>query len=421
MSDDKYHWRVGNPPPALDRHSETKHRIVEDYVRRYILTLMSQATIPALQLTLVDGFCGGGSYLKESGELADGSPILMMQAVREARTILNVDRRIPREINVDYTFIDVLQDTTNYLRYWRTAKLEEGAIDHLDVNRSEIITSTFDQELPALIEKIKARRMGERSIFLLDQYNYNDIPLPSLKKILRSLAGAEVIFTFNVGSLITFLSDRASNRKPVKRLGLDSHIPWEQLPAIKADKQRWRQILQRYIAHGVRQETGAKFMTLFFVKPWGANSWDYWLIHLSNRYRAHEVMKTLHWEHATEFSHELEPGVFVLGYDANMDKDYTGQALFDFGQGSRVACIDGLREYFGKQLYLIDKPMVVSELFQSCISNSTAAEQHLMSATRQLHQSKSIIVTTKDGDVRYPSKNYRSSDIIVPNKQIMLL
>lgn len=421
MSDDKYYWRIGYPPPALDRHSETKHRIVEDYVRRYILTLMSQATIPALQLSLVDGFCGGGNYLKDSGDLADGSPILMMKAVREARAILNTDRRVPRAVNVDYAFIDVVPDTTSYLEYWRNAKFEEGAIDRCDFERSEVITSSFELELNALIHKIKTRRMGERAIFLLDQYNYNDIPLPSLNGILQSLAGAEVIFTFNVGSLITFLSNRASNRKPLMRLGLDSYIPWESLRAIKSDKQHWRQIIQRYIAHGIRQETGAKFMTLFFVKPWGSNSWDYWLIHLSNRYRAHEVMKTLHWEHATEFGHELEPGVFVLGYDTNKDKNYTGQTPFDFGDGSRTTCIDGVREYFGEQLFEIGKPMTVSEVFQGCISNSTAAEQHLMVATKQLHQSKSIIVTTRDGAVRRPSKLYHADDILIPSKQIMLV
>ena len=72
-------------------------------------------------------------------------------------------------------------------------------------------------------------------------------------------------------------------------------------------------------------------MTLFFVKPHGTNSWGYWLIHLSNHYRAHEVMKSLHWEHATDFGHELEPGVFEFGYNANKDNEYTGQETFEFG------------------------------------------------------------------------------------------
>lgn len=422
MSDDKYFWRIGSPPPLLDKHSETKHRIVEEYVRRYIQTVMAPAHIPALQLTLVDGFSGGGNYITENGGLADGSPLLMMRAVREARAMLNLNRRVPRQINVDYSFIDKLPDTTDYLRYWLNGKLDEGSLDLDDHQRAEITTGDYLNELPALIQKIKARKMGEHALFVLDQYSYDDIPLSSIANVLNSLAGSEVILTFNLGSLVTFLADRAENRKPFVRLGLDSYIPWEKIKLLKAtEKQRWRQIIQRHIAHGIRTETGAKYMTLFFVKPWGTNSWDYWLIHLSNRYRAHEVMKTLHWEHATEFGHELEPGVFVLGYDANKDADYTGQAPFDFGETSRQACIDGVREYFGETIYEIDKPVNVSEIFQGCVSQSTAAESHLMTSMQQLHASKNIIVTSKDGRVRRPSKHYRGDDVITPSKQIILI
>ena len=422
MAKDKYCWQIGSPPPFLDKHSETKHRIVEEYVRRYIQTVMAPAQIPALQLSLVDGFCGGGNYRTEDGGLADGSPLLLMRAVREARAMLNINRRIPRQINVDYSFIDNLKDTTDYLRYWVDGKLDEGCLDLDDHQRVEITTGDYLQELPALIQKIKSRKMGEHALFVLDQYNYDDIPLPSIANVLSSLAGSEVILTFNLGSLVTFLADRAENRKPLVRLGLDSYIPWEKIKLLKAaEKQRWRQIIQRHIAHGIRTETGAKFMTLFFVKPWGTNSWDYWLIHLSNRYRAHEVMKTLHWEHATEFGHELEPGVFVLGYDTNKDTEYTGQSNFDFGETSRKACIDGVREYFGETIYEIDRPINVSEVFQGCVSQSTAAESHLMTSMQQLHASKNIIVTSKDGKVRRPSKYYRGDDVITPSKQIILI
>lgn len=418
----KYYWRIGHPPPVLDRHSATKHKIVEEYVRRYILTLMAQATIPTLQLTLVDGFSGGGSYLTEEGGVTDGSPLLMMRAVREARAFLNIDRNIPRHVNVDYTFIDVLPDTTAYLKHWLAARREEGAITQEDFLRAKVTTGSFLNELPRVTQEIKARKMGERAIFVLDQYNYDELPLPSIAALLKSMSGAEVILTFNVGSLITFLADRVENRKPVAHIGLDGHIPWEQIAHIKAtQKQTWRRILQRHIAHGIKEESGARFMTLFFVKPWGANTWEYWLIHLSNRYRAHEVMKTLHWEHATEFGHELEPGIFMLGYDANKDADYSGQPPFDFGANSRIACIDGVRDHFGRQIYDGEEPISISDLFQGCVSKSTAAEAQLMEATRQLHASKNIVVVSKDGRVRRPSKHYRADDVIHPSKQIMLV
>lgn len=376
MSDDKYLWQIGSPPPVIDRHSQTKHTIIEEYVRRYVLTLMAPAHIPELRLSIIDGFSGGGCYQTEEGGLVDGSPLLMMRAVREARALLNQDRRIPRNINVEYSFVDKLPDTTKHLQHWLDAKYAENGIDQVDYQQTEVVTNTFLQSLPSLIQKVQRRKMGEHSLFLLDQYSYKDIPLPEIATLLRTLKGAEVIMTFNVDNLTTYLADRAANRKPLETIGLDKYIPWSDITLLKTtQKQAWRKTLQRHLAHGIKCEAGAQYMTLFFVKPHGLNSWGYWLIHLSNQYRAHEVMKTLHWEHATEFGHELEPGIFVLGYNANKDSDYTSQATFEFaGTGAKDACVNGVREHFGKTIFDLDKPTRLADLFQSCVTNSTAAE-----------------------------------------------
>lgn len=423
MSDDKYLWQIGRPPPVIDRHSQIKHTIVEEYVRRYVLTLMAPAHIPELRLSIIDGFSGGGCYQTEAGGLVDGSPLLMMRAVREARMLLNQDRRIPRNINVEYSFVDKLPDTTKYLQHWLDAKYAENSIDLVDYQQTEVITNTFLQTLPSLIQRVQRRKMGERALFLLDQYSYKDIPLPEIATILRTLNGAEVVMTFNVDNLTTYLSDRAANRKPLENIGLDGYIHWPGLKLLKAtQKQEWRQTLQRQIAHGIKCETGAKYMTLFFVKPHGLNSWGYWLIHLSNQYRAHAVMKTLHWEHATEFGHELEPGIFVLGYNANKDADYTSQGTFEFaGAGAKDACVNGVREHFGKTIFDLDRPTRLADLFQSCVTNSTAAENHLMEATRQLHAAKNIVISSKDGKVRRTNKIYSLSDVVEPTKQIFLI
>lgn len=423
MSDDKYLWQIGSPPPFLDRHSHTKHLIIEEYVRQYVLTLMAPANIPELRLSIIDGFCGGGCYRTEDGPIADGSPILTMRSVREARALLNLDRRVPRHINVEYSFVDILPDTTAHLRHWLGAKRLENAIDQVDYEQTEILTKDFLGSLPYLIQKVQRRKMGEHALFLLDQYSYKDVPLPEIATILRTLKGAEVVMTFNVDNLTTYLSDRAANRKPLEKIGLDAYIPWDRLKELKAtQKQEWRHTLQRHLAHGIKCETGAKYMTLFFVKPYGLNSWGYWLIHMSNQYRAHAVMKSLHWEHATEFGHELEPGIFILGYNANKDINYTQQDTFEFaGSGSKKACINGVREHFGRTIFDLNQPTRLADLFQSCVTNSTAAENHLMEAARQLHASKSVVIVSKDGTVRRTNKSYSLSDVIEPTKQIFLI
>ncbi|MCS6767108.1 MAG: hypothetical protein MO847_12335, partial [Candidatus Protistobacter heckmanni] len=88
---------------------------------------------------------------------------------------------------------------------------------------------------------------------------------------------------------------------------------------------RWREMIQRQLAYGIWKATGARFMTLFFVTPKGDKPWSYWLVHLSNVYKANDVMKGVHWEHGNSFGHSLEAGYYQLGYQANMDEKVTGQ------------------------------------------------------------------------------------------------
>ncbi|MCL2160538.1 MAG: three-Cys-motif partner protein TcmP [Betaproteobacteria bacterium] len=418
----KYFWEIGSDPPVLEQHSAVKHRIIESYVRNYVQTVMAQATIPRLQLTLVDGFSGGGCYLAEDGSgFVDGSPLLMMRAVREVRAFLNLSRNKPREICVNYELIDIEPKTVEYLNYWFNARNNEGVLDQEDVKRTNVKCADFLKELPRIKAAIKARKMGERAIFLLDQYSYDDLPMKEIAEILTSIKKSEIILTFNVGSLMTFISDQAVNRKPMAKIGLESYIPWEQIGALKAsDSQKWRQVLQRHVAHGIKSEVGAKYATLFFVKPLGSNTWDYWLIHLCNHYKAHEVMKDLHWEHATEFGHELEPGVFMQGYDANRDQEYTQQTPFDFGSDSKERCVEGIREYFGQQIYALNKPIPLRELIESCVSRSPGSIQHFLNAARILHVSQDIVICDACGNVRRPSKHYSLDDIVEHSRRIRL-
>jgi len=285
----------------------------------------------------------------------------------------------------------------------------EGAIAQQDFERSKVLNGGFLDELPRIVERIKARRGGGRAIFLLDQYSYNAVPMDKLRWLMTELPNAEVIMTFNVDSLLTYISDREANRKAVRSIGIEQYIPWKQLGQIKAES--GRVALQRYVAHGIKTETGAPYMTLFFVRPDSANPWSYWLVHLSQQYKAHDVMKSLHWAHSSEFGHELEPGLFILGYDPKRDEQYTGQSiLFDAGGAER--CIETLKEDLGRILSGRQQPLTVRQLLTDHISNTIADETRLQMVIRGLHTSGSIVVSNKDDRVRRPSKHYKPSDII---------
>jgi three-Cys-motif partner protein len=76
------------------------------------------------------------------------------------------------------------------------------------------------------------------------------------------------------------------------------------LKQLKAHQPRsWQYLIQRYLSEGIKQESGAQYMTVFFIRPAGSNPMAYWFIHLANNYRANDVMKKIHWKYGNNFSH----------------------------------------------------------------------------------------------------------------------
>ncbi|EKA32133.1 three-Cys-motif partner protein TcmP, partial [Pseudomonas aeruginosa] len=125
--------------------------------------------------------------------------------------------------------------------------------------------------------------------------------------------------------LVAYLSDRQANRKAISNIDLERHIPWDMLKHLKAHNPRdWQYLIQRCLSDGIKEETGAPFMTIFFIRPVGANPMAYWFIHLAKSYRANDVMKKIHWKYGNNFSHMLSPSCF-FGYDANRDIKVTDQ------------------------------------------------------------------------------------------------
>ena len=382
---------------------------------------MSQPNIPKVTLSLVDGFAGGGEYLGQDGSgSVDGTPLLMLRAVHVARAAINKGRTITqREIDAEFFFVEKKQESARYLKEHLTRRRAEGVIADRDYQKVQIANAGFLDELPRIVARIKARRNGCRSIFLLDQYSYNAVPMQKLRRLMSELPGAEVILTFNVDSLLTFLSDSENNRKAVRTIDLEQYIPWEQLKYLKTQRD-WRTTLQRHIAHGIKTETGAPFVTLFFVRPQESNSWSYWLVHLSQRYKAHDVMKSLHWEHSSEFGHELEPGLFMLGYNPRKDEDYSGQSSLLFDQSGEQRCVAALTEQFGRLLAERRQPVSVAQLFNENISNTMADESRLQMVLRGMHAAGSIVVSSKNDRLRRPSKLYVPTDVIEHSRQIIL-
>lgn len=423
--DEKYIWDISKGLfPIIDPHSKIKHQIFEDYLKEYVSVLMKNPNIRELYLSIVDGFCGGGQYwdIKEGADIHLGSPLISINAIKEAEVELNKGRHIQRKIITQNFFIDINQQ---YIDCLKAVLHTQGQINRLDKDIF-LICSEFTKVLPTIIHKIQQQGKGNRALFLLDQYAYKDVPFDAIKKIFRSVKNAEVLLTFNVDSLIDYLSDTTTNRKAVSNIGLERHIPWQEIKKLKIEnKYEWQYIIQQKLSEGILIECEAEFMTIFFVKPKGSNSRAYWFIHMANSYRANDVMKEIHWRYGNNFSHMLTPALFI-GYDANKDirvtmhEDLLSATEHNFDNVTNQKIIDTLSEKLPRIIY--EKNAIPFANLMYNITNFTmATEEKIKEALDYAIETKDIQVFSKDKKTkRRKGSSIHIGDIIeTPPQKIM--
>jgi three-Cys-motif partner protein len=418
---DKYAWHVGSPPPKIDPHSLVKHQLVRDYLARYIQVLMSNYRIEKLTLSIVDGFAGGGEYLSEDGtQIHDGSPLIAINTVEQAQTDLNIGREKPRKVDAKFYLIEKLTSNFDYLSALLGARLARGRVGKDVV----LLKQAFQDAVGPVIADIATRAGGERAIFLLDQYAYDQVPGTLLRTIFSLVKGAEVILTFNVDSLISFLSDKEQCRAKLQAIGLERYVDWRMLEGLKASSPAaWRSAIQRTLAKGLVEESGAKHHTIFYITPAGSTSWTYWLVHLSNSFKARDVMMELHWQQANHFSHYLEPDLFTLGYRTNSDAEATGQNDFDLGEAFKFdalasnRCRTGLSEKLVPLIYDRSGPIAFSQLLESVGSLTPATADMVRSALDPAIRAGDLNATSKTGSSRAKGTSLHIDDALEASPQ----
>lgn len=411
---DKYSWAEGSIP-EIGHHSLIKHKIIYEYVEAYILTVMRNAQIPVLKMSIIDGFCGGGKYINPNGDMVDGSPYQIMYAVNSARVKLNDGRLKERFADIDFYFIDKSKDAITSLNSYMCAESYDRNLSN-DIKKTEFICSDFSKQIPYLIDKIKRKKGGERALFILDQYAYSDVPMRHIRNILESTKAAEVILTFNVDSMRPYFSSHDNFRRAIVNADLDKFINWQALGSFS--KSRIMAFIQAEVSKAIKLSSGAQYISPFFIKPQNEREWGYWLIHLCNNYKAHEVMKSLHWDNANYFGHELNAGIYEFGYQASKDNDLIGNKLiFTFDEHSRQACINALQDDMGRLIFEHENK-TVGEFYESIITKTPGAEEHLNGGLQLLHLDNSIQIFNESGGERRVSKSYNRKDVIVPKRQM---
>ena len=411
---DKYNWKIGAAPPSIDHHSLIKHQIVREYLGRYIKVLMSNYNIDKLVLSIVDGFAGGGEYIAPDGQgYSPGSPQIVVDTVTEQEVLLNIGREKPRKVDAKYYFVEQHRSTHAYLNALLSTRYGNARIGKDIVS----VQGAFDAHVHKINQDIIQRQGGGRAIFLLDQYAYDKVPVPLIKKIFTEVDKPEVILTFGVDSLISFLADNSQSRKKMEELGLDAHIDWATLESLRgAPPAVWRSAIQRNLAKGLIESSGATHSTIFYITPMGNSSWTYWLVHLSKNYKARDVMMELHWEMANHFSHYLEPDLFTLGYRAGSDGAATQQYDIELGEAHHFDTIasDKCKRGLGKKLVplLFDSsaPIEFRQLTESIGSLTPATADMIRESLDEAIRCGELLVKSLDGKTRTKGSSIKPGD-----------
>jgi len=417
-----YDYRADGPLPTVKQHSVAKHEVLRTYLVEYLQTLVGSPGQEELRVTLVDGYAGAGRYRHETtGADVFGSPLVMLQAAKEAEFLINQGRLKPLRMNIDYFFVELDKDAFKLLG--RT--LDEQGFNGRVGADIQLFNSRFEDQVDGIRDFIakKSPRSG-RSIFVLDQYGYSKIPASQIRAILKALPSSEVILTFAVDSFINYASDFDQTGRLLQQIGIPDVLKGRTIEDIKSKEADFRLYIQSCLYPELVAACGARYYTLFFIRTDGHG--DYWLVHLSQHPRARDVMTQVHWKKNNHFIHYGGPGIDMfqaLGYSAALDDQYMGQAT---GQPSLGFCFDNLAAEASAKTLMEQLPHIVyahpegisfGELFATTCNTSPADTGKYKEAIARLISQKDIQVISPEGNQRQKASTIGDKDQLIPSSQ----
>ncbi len=413
MPNKGYVWDPNGQPPPIEAHSIAKLEVLREYLLAYFQTLV----VPRqdyLRLTMVDGFSGGGIYKHaDTGTEVLGSPLVMLEAAREAEALINNGRPKPFKIDARYYFIDEDKSAIDLL----SRVLQQRGHSARIGNDIQIVHSPFSSAAAKLreIAKVNSPTSG-RAIFFLDQYGYSDVPFSEIREIFSQLPKAEVILTFAVGALLTFVTDSPNSAKTLQAIGIPEVLRGRTVEDIKNSEKDFRLYVQSQLYPDLVRECGAKFYTVFFIRTTGYG--DYWLVHLSQHPRARDVMTNVHWSKNNHFIHYGGAGLDMfsaIGYSPENDPAVTRQdGLFLFDNPASQRSIDSLAAQLPRLIRARPELQTFGDVYSRNCNSTPADSQKFKEAIAKLVELGELEVTGKNGQKR------RSATAIMQQDRVSL-
>lgn len=405
MNRNAFEWTLGLPPPRLQSHSAAKHRLIKNYLERYFNTV-TVVGMDQLQISLIDGFCGGGVFENSEGEKVPGTPMIMLQSVKDAEAQINQKLQKKITINAKYYFIDKSESAINYLKN----EIQDTEFAHQVIDTSiHLRNGKFEEEYEKIIKDILSRAPAGRSIFLLDQCGYGQVPLLICRNILRLLPKSEIILTFAIDWLVDHASLKQEFLKSVQSLGLlEAQI--KKFLETK-DNRNYRYLTQRFLAKHLQHETGVPFFTPFFLHSEEAHR-NLWVIHLSKHPTARNVMVSCHWEIQNSSIHQGEAGLNMLGFGPNWENQPPLDFMFD--KNAENLTMEALRKDIPYRIEKLSgrRAISIDDFLYKTVNDTPARYDQIVDALQYLHGEKDIEIWTPSSREKKPNAQLKGKDRI---------
>ncbi|MGE0653401.1 MAG: three-Cys-motif partner protein TcmP [Alphaproteobacteria bacterium] len=379
----------------------------EKYVGIYIERLTRTPSQTMLNLTIVDGFSGGGLYRLGSAEV-DGSPLRLLSAVEAADAALKTARSKGFAIRADFFFVD---ENPQHIAFLKDLLVKRGY--GLRLNHDIFVRcARFEEAYPEIVAHIQKKGTAHRSLFFLDQYGWSDVSFATVRTILAVLKNPEILLTFAVDALIDFLSEKTAETKALLNIELDREDVRE-LMRLK-NGEGWRYLIQNGLYRHVQARTGSRFYTPFFIHSVQAHR-AYWLLHLSNHRQARDEMGKLHWRMNNCFQHHGGAGFHSLGFDPSCDLRQ-GLLTFIFDDNAMKRSEAAVLEQLPRMIHAVTRDsdgLAVETLFSGNCNETPVTSDILGRQLVLLRDEGELLIRSEDGSLKPRSKTIVWSDRLV--------
>lgn len=405
-----YEWDFDNPPP-VSNHTLHKHQVYEEYLERYIDTVVPHQG-DQVRLSIIDGFCGGGIYRAEdTNDIRFGSPVRIIETVRRKAAEINAKRKKHFRVIVNYYFVDEDPAAIECLqRVFEHKGISSQSNESIQIHCGEF-QKLYSQIRQDIASTVSGKIKRHKAIFILDQYGFKEVPFSLTNQIMQDFAKAELLLTFVPRAFLDYAgihsqrSLEVTNRQ-LDRLGLavsidDIREKAREIGGVYAFQHNEQLFLQESIAAAIKDVSVARHFSKYFIQS--ANcSRDLWIIHLANHYKAHDVMISVQWDSANcDYFH---PGYWglppsILGFDSSQS-DLAQQFNIDmchFDGESEVRTVNTLAEELPRLLFdHYQDSMTIAELFQRITNDTTCNLELVKKALQASIDRKDIALISKE-------------------------